>query len=122
MNPGDSLYLTQNDSVFIGGEVTTPGMYPWMPEMTLLSGILSAGDRTFVGSKTIHLIRPNAEGKQVKSKHKYSDIRRDKKKNIRLLPGDIIHISSNLLLDVPFTLRKINPFTLTVDTFKSPGF
>lgn len=121
LSEGDSLYVTQEDFVFVGGEVTRPGSYPWKPGMTLLSAILEAGDRNFVSSSGVTLLRVDENGKQVFTTHSYTRMRK-RGNDIPVEPGDIIHVQSNILLDIPFTIRRLNPFSFSLQVAEAALF
>lgn len=116
--PGDSLFVTQNDFVFVGGEVNRPGSYPWKPGMTMLAAVVEAGDRNVVASGGITLVRVNDEGEQRLTQHSYNDLRKNGR-DIPLEPGDIIHVQSNLLFDIPYTIRRLNPFSFSLTVAES---
>lgn len=113
--PGDSLHVTQNDSVFVGGDVTHPGTHPWSPGMTLLSAVVAAGDRTVTGANTVRLYRADENGRQVLTEHSYGNLKKGKG-GLEVLPGDVIVVTSNIL-KIPLTLRQVNPFSLPVSLF-----
>ncbi|MBI1387553.1 MAG: hypothetical protein GC154_03805 [bacterium] len=118
MTPGDSVYVPQNDFVFVGGEVERPGAIPWKPEMTLMSAIVEAGDKTFVAGNDVWLIRAGADGRQARVKYKLTALRKGGNP-ISVIPGDVIQVSPGIL-NIPYTLRRLNPFTLPVDIFGAP--
>lgn len=122
VHPGDSLYITQNDFIFVGGKVENPGTYPWQPKMNILSALLTAGGREFTASQSIELIREGGDGKQFMMKFRYSELRKDKEKNMGVLPGDILHVGANPLLNIPYTLRRINPFSFSLQMFEAAMF
>ena len=114
---GDSLYVTQNDFIFVGGKVLKPGTYPWEPDMTVLSAVVTAGDREFTAGQSIVLVREGSDGKQFKIKLKHSDIKKNREKDVNVLPGDIIYVSANPLLNVPYAIKRINPFSTAMSLF-----
>jgi polysaccharide biosynthesis/export protein len=78
--------------VYVTGEVTRPGAYPLLPNMTVLQALTSAGGFTqFARIKSIHVLRSEG-GKQVKHPFNYKDVVNGKRAedNIVLLPGDTI--------------------------------
>lgn len=120
LRAGDSIFVPQNDMVFVSGQVEKPGAYPWKPDMTITSAIVEAGDRTFVASRTIRVYRRDAEGHQQMTKYSLSDLQKNKVDN-RVLPGDIIHVSHSIL-NIPYTVRKLNPFSLPLSVLESSVF
>ena len=78
--------------VYVTGEVTRPGAYPLLPEMTVLQALTSASGFTqFARTKKVYVLR-NAGGKQVKYPFNYNDVINGKRPedNITLQPGDTI--------------------------------
>jgi polysaccharide export outer membrane protein len=78
--------------VYVTGEVTRPGAYPLLPNMTVLQALTSAGGFTqFARIKSIYVLRTEG-GKQVKHTFNYKDVVNGKRAedNIVLLPGDTI--------------------------------
>lgn len=122
INPGDSLYITQNDFVFVGGKVEKPGTYPWEPNMTVVSAILTAGGREFIASQNVDLIREGSDGKQTKIKLNHSDLLKNRDKDVKVLPGDILFVSANPLLNIPYVIKRINPFASTLQMFDAALF
>jgi len=120
MNAGDSIYIPDNDTVFVAGQVNKPGAYPWKPNMTITSAIVEAGDRTFVASRTIRVYRVVPDGSQVMTKYSLSHLQKNEIDNIAK-PGDIIHVSHSIL-NIPYTLRRLNPFSLPLTVLESSVF
>jgi polysaccharide biosynthesis/export protein len=78
--------------VYVTGEVTRPGAFPLLPNMTVLQALTSAGGFTqFARIKNIYVLRTEA-GKQVKHSFNYKDVVNGKRPedNITLQPGDTI--------------------------------
>jgi polysaccharide biosynthesis/export protein len=78
--------------VYVTGEVTRPGAFPLLPNMTVLQALTSAGGFTqFARIKNIYVLRTEA-GKQVKHPFNYKDVVNGKRPedNITLQPGDTI--------------------------------
>jgi polysaccharide export outer membrane protein len=78
--------------VYVTGEVTRPGAYPLLPNMTVLQALTSAGGFTqFARIKSIYVLRTES-GKQVKHAFNYKDVVNGKRPedNILVLPGDTI--------------------------------
>lgn len=119
VSPGDSIYLNQSDFIFIGGQVNRPGTFPWSEDLTLLSAIYTAGDLTAIADNTIWLIREDESGKQVKTRHSYYGIRK-KGRDIQILPGDIIQVQPNPVLNIGLTLKGVNPLTTPITFFGNP--
>jgi polysaccharide export outer membrane protein len=78
--------------VFVTGEVSRPGAFPLLPNMTVLQALTTAGAFTqFARTKGIYVLR-NEGGKQVKYPFNYKDVIKGNhpEQNIELRSGDII--------------------------------
>jgi polysaccharide export outer membrane protein len=76
--------------VYVTGEVTKPGAYALLPNMTALQALTSAGGFTqFSNPKKIYVLR-NEGGKQVKHPFNYKAVLDGKQDDIPLRPGDTI--------------------------------
>lgn len=93
-SPQVTVSVTEINSrrVYVTGEVTRPGAFPLLPDMTVLQALTSAGGFTqFARIKSIYVLR--MEGKQqVKHAFNYKDVISGKKAedNIQLHPGDTV--------------------------------
>jgi polysaccharide export outer membrane protein len=93
-NPQVTVSVTEINSrrVYVTGEVTKPGAFALLPNMTALQAITSAGGFTqFARTKKIYVLR-NESGKQVKYPFNYNEVVSGKRPedNITLQPGDTI--------------------------------
>ena len=93
-NPQVTVSVSEINSrrVYVTGEVTRPGAYPLLPNMTVLQGLTSAGGFTqFARTKNTYVLRTE-NGKQVKHPFNYNDVVKGKRSedNIMLQPGDTI--------------------------------
>jgi polysaccharide export outer membrane protein len=93
-NPQVTVGVSEINSrrVYVTGEVTRPGAFPLLPNMTVLQALTSAGGFTqFARIKSIYVLR-TADGKQAKHSFNYKDVVNGKKPedNIELQPGDTI--------------------------------
>src|SRR6267154_5569427 len=78
--------------VYVTGEVSRPGAFPLLPNMTVLQALTSAGGFTqFARTKNIYVLRTE-DGKQVKHAFNYKEVVKGQKAedNITLQPGDTI--------------------------------
>jgi polysaccharide biosynthesis/export protein len=76
----------------VTGEVTRPGAFPLLPDMTILQALSTAGGFTqFARLKSIYVLRTE-DGKQVKHPFNYKAAVAGKKaeQNLMLRPGDVI--------------------------------
>jgi polysaccharide biosynthesis/export protein len=93
-SPQVTVSVTEINSrrVYVTGEVSKPGAYPLLPNMTALQALTSAGGFTqFARTKNIYILR-NEGGKQTKYPFNYNDVVKGKRPddNITLQPGDTI--------------------------------
>jgi polysaccharide biosynthesis/export protein len=93
-NPQVTVIVTTINSqrVYIMGEVTRPGAYPLLPEMTILQALSSGGGFTqYANTKKIYLLR-QANGKSEKFPFNYKEAIAGKRseQNIVLKAGDTI--------------------------------
>jgi polysaccharide export outer membrane protein len=91
-NPQVTVTVSEINSrrVYVTGEVTRPGAYPLIPNMTALQALTSSGGFTqFANTKKIYVLRME-NGKQVKHPFNYKDVLNGKSEDIKLLPGDTI--------------------------------
>jgi polysaccharide export outer membrane protein len=93
-SPQVTVSVTEINSrrVYVTGEVTKPGAFALLPNMTVLQAITSASGFTqFARTKKIYVLR-NEGGKQVKYPFNYNEVVSGKRPedNIMLQPGDTI--------------------------------
>ncbi len=93
-NPQVTVIVTTINSqrIYILGEVTRPGAFPLLPNMTVLQALSSAGGFTqFAKEKSIYVLR-SEDGKQVKHPFNYKAVVQNKQpeQNIVLKAGDQI--------------------------------
>jgi polysaccharide biosynthesis/export protein len=87
-----SVEQINSQRVYVTGEVTRPGAFPLLPNMTVLQALTSAGGFTqFAKTKSIYVLRMEG-GKQAKLQFNYKAVINGKKPedNIQLRPGDTI--------------------------------
>jgi len=93
-SPQVTVSVTEINSrrVYVTGEVTKPGAFALLPNMTVLQAVTSASGFTqFARTKKIYVLR-NEGGKQVKYPFNYNEVVSGKRPedNITLQPGDTI--------------------------------
>jgi len=93
-NPQVTVSVMEINSrrVYVTGEVSRPGAFPLLPNMTVLQALTSSGGFTqFARTKGIYVLR-NEGGKQVKYPFNYKDVINGKhaEENIELRSGDTI--------------------------------
>jgi polysaccharide export outer membrane protein len=87
-----SVSTINSRRVYVTGEVTKPGAFPMLPNMTVLQALTSAGGFTqFAKIKSIYVLRVEG-GKQTKVPFNYKAVVEGKKpeENIELQPGDTV--------------------------------
>jgi len=87
-----SVSTINSRRVYVTGEVTKPGAFPMLPNMTVLQALTSAGGFTqFAKIKSIYVLRTES-GKQTKIPFSYKAVVEGKKPedNIELQPGDTV--------------------------------
>jgi polysaccharide biosynthesis/export protein len=93
-NPEVTVGVTEINSrrIYVAGEVSRPGAYPLLPNMTVLQALTSAGGFTaFARLKGIYVLRTE-HGRQVKHPFNYREVINGKKPedNIQLQPADTV--------------------------------
>lgn len=93
-NPQVTVSVAEINSrrVYVTGEVTKPGAFPLLPDMTVLQALSGSGGFTqFAKLKGIYVLRME-NGKQVKHPVNYKDVVSGKaaEQNILLQPGDVV--------------------------------
>jgi polysaccharide export outer membrane protein len=93
-NPQVTVSISEINSrrVYVTGEVTRPGAFPLLPNMTVLQALTSAGGFTqFARTKKIYVLRSES-GRPVKHLFNYNDVVKGNRQedNIVLQPGDTI--------------------------------
>jgi polysaccharide export outer membrane protein len=87
-----SVSIINSRRAYVTGEVTKPGAFPLLPNMTVLQALTSAGGFTqFAKVKSIYVLRSDG-GKQRKILFNYKAVVEGKKPedNIELQPGDTV--------------------------------
>lgn len=87
-----SVSAINSRRAYVTGEVTKPGAFPLLPNMTVLQALTSAGGFTqFAKIKSIYILRTDS-GKQTKIPFNYKAVLEGKKPedNIQLQPGDTV--------------------------------
>jgi polysaccharide biosynthesis/export protein len=93
-SPQVTVTVTEVNSqrIYVTGEVSRPGTFPLLPNMTVLQALSSSGSFTqFARSKRIYVLRI-VDGNQTKIPFNYNDVVSGKKpeQNIALRPGDVV--------------------------------
>lgn len=83
--------------VFVFGEVSKPGSFPWEEGMTIIHAISQSGGLTRSAAKNSVNVTRVVDGKEVKVPVKVEDIVTGREKNFALLPGDIIFVPESFI-------------------------
>ncbi|MFN0085241.1 MAG: polysaccharide biosynthesis/export family protein [Blastocatellia bacterium] len=118
----DLVYLPDSDdqSVYVLGEVKTPGAYRLTPNMSFLDALSVAGGPTRDAStKQLHLIR---QGKQIEATFSFDNLLKpDSKLNYSLNEGDIVYVPSRRLANAGYVIEKFNPLGSLLFFFSTIG-
>lgn len=108
----DVLYIPDSDDqlVFVMGEVRKPGAIRVTPDMTFLNAIAQAGGPT-EDAKTgkIHLVRPSTGIEQVFDLAEF--YHGGPNHDVSVKDGDIIYVSRSRIGNVGYVLNKLSPLT-----------
>jgi protein involved in polysaccharide export with SLBB domain len=96
--PSVSVLIREYNSkkIFIFGEVTKPGTFPYEENMNIIQAVLLAGGFTKTSAKNSANVTRIIEGQERKIKVAVQDIGVGIEKNFLLQPGDIIFIPESL--------------------------
>ncbi len=82
-NPSVSVEVTAYRPVFVLGEVTRPGQYPYQPGMTVETAVAVAGGFTYRAVEDAFAITRNVQGKVIKGRGE---------PQTKVRPGDVINV------------------------------
>lgn len=96
--PSVSVLIREYNSkkVFIFGEVSKPGTFPYEDQMNIIQAVLLAGGFTRSASKNSVNVTRLIDGQERKIKVAVQDIGVGVEKNFLLLPGDILFVPESL--------------------------
>ncbi len=83
--------------VFVFGEVSKPGSFPYEEGMTIIHAISQSGGLTRSAAKNSVNVTRVVGGKEVKLPVKVEDIVIGREKNFQLMPGDIIFVPESFI-------------------------
>ncbi len=83
--------------VFVFGEVSKPGAYPFEDGMTIIHAVSQAGGMLRTASKNSVTVTRVVEGKELKQPVHVDDIVNGRERNFPVLPGDIIFVPEAIL-------------------------
>ena len=94
--PEKTLNLAES-KIYVGGEVKKPGIFAFQPGLTALNACILAGGFTkFAAPNRTRVIR-NHGAKQKIFKINLNDVKKGKIEDIKLLPGDRVHVPETWL-------------------------
>jgi polysaccharide export outer membrane protein len=102
--PGDVIYIPREKSldlaeskIYVEGEVSKPGHYDFQPGMTAMNAcIIAGGFSRFAAPNRTRIIRKKDTDPQI-IKINLNHVRQGKIKDIKLKPGDRIHVPQTWL-------------------------
>jgi len=96
VDPKVTIFCEQNAKVYVFGQVTTPGSYPMISHMTVLSAIAMAGGFTKIAVQSkVKLIRQEGKGRNMYEIRIADILKGDLSKDIELQRNDTIIISES---------------------------
>jgi polysaccharide export outer membrane protein len=104
LESGDVVYIplekalnVAESKIYVGGEVEEPGIFEYQPGLTVLNACIMAGGFTkFAAPNRTRVIRQQDE-KQVVIKINLNDVKKGKIADMKLQPGDRIHVPETWL-------------------------
>lgn len=104
LKSGDVVYIPLMKSrdidvskIYVDGEVKKPGIYDFMPGMTAMNAcMLAGGFDTFAAENRTRIIRKKGDKTEI-IKIDLEDVRKGKRQDIKLKPGDRIHVPESWL-------------------------
>ena len=81
--PSVAVEVSQYRPIFVLGEVTRPGSYPYQPDMTVLTAVALAGGFTYRAVKATQSVTRAAEGQATESRASPQSL---------LRPGDVVSV------------------------------
>jgi polysaccharide biosynthesis/export protein len=118
LQPGDIIFVPKSTiNVYVGGEVTQPGLQTVQGRMTLLGAVLKAGGPLRTGSiKHVILVR-DTDGKPSATRYNLDAVLRDATGDMPLRPYDIVFVPKSAIAKVDdFVddyIRKVIPISLS---------
>jgi len=104
LESGDVVYIPlekalnlAESKIYVGGEVKRPGIFTFQPGLTALNACIMAGGFTkFAAPNRTRVFRKQGEEQKI-FKINLNDVRKGKIGDIKLLPGDRIHVPETWL-------------------------
>jgi polysaccharide export outer membrane protein len=87
-----ALVMTAQRFFYVGGEVRSPGRFPWTEDITLLKAINTAGGFTdYANRSKVEVIRESA-----KDAYDYEAMRRNPAKDVPIHPGESVWVARSI--------------------------
>jgi polysaccharide export outer membrane protein len=105
LQPGDVVYVPRTIiSVYVGGEVTEPGLIPMSGRLTALRAVLKAGGfKNTAKTQSVILIRDSGQGGAVITKLNLQDVIAKGQADVELKPFDVVFVPKS-------KIARINQF------------
>jgi polysaccharide biosynthesis/export protein len=103
VRPGDTVQMKRAGVVYVLGAVNRPGGYVMQEDGTLniLEAIsLANGTATIASTKTVYVIRKNADGTEVDMAISYKKITQGKTGDVLLHAKDILYVPTNMMKSI----------------------
>jgi len=93
-NPTPSCSIEEYNSkrIYVLGKVESPGSYPYKANLTIVEAFALAGGASERAATNNTKLTRTVEGKDVQVRVPMQQIVEGRKKNIQLLPGDVIYV------------------------------
>lgn len=104
-------------SIYVCGEVNTPGALPYQPGMTMTQALSAAGSWDFtVKQNDIRILRVNPDGTQRTFRVNLDAVLYEEQPDFLLLPGDVIYAQTSTIAEmgnwVELYIRRLLPIQL----------
>ncbi len=92
--PSASCTIVEYNSkrIYVLGEVKEPGSHPYKANLTIVEAFALAGGATNRAAKNRTKLTREVDGKDVQVRVPMQDIVEGRRKNLRLLPGDVVFV------------------------------
>ncbi len=111
----DLIYIPDSDDqlVYVLGEVNRPGAYHLTPDMTFLDLLGQGGGATKDGSlDTLYVVRPKDGTSRIIDLKKI--VKGNQNLNVSLEEGDVLYVPERKLAKFNYVIEKISPFFSTL--------
>jgi polysaccharide biosynthesis/export protein len=116
----DTVYIPDSDDqlVYVLGEVRTPGAYRLTPNMSFLDALSLAGGPTKDAAESkLHIVR---QGQEIEQEFSFKELLKSGSKlNYSLNEGDIIFVPRRGLAKTGYVLERLSPFTSVLFLFST---